>query len=434
MAMAVRSITGNQGLFLNPGTYAIEVQFERPAPHDVLLAGLARAGFADVELEPASENARVGGPALATIDENRFSTKPRAPSAFAAPVRLSPTTSAPTPAPAPAASPQQMIANAVLKAAKEPDASATAALHPSATAAAKATATARVPVATATKWPQQAVAPGAPGVIQNKFTSDINRFVPAVTYPQQVGPDGRNPYAGDPYYNPSTATAPTPLTGEPYDPATSDLGSGSSSPDDSSNTFDGSAETAPSESTSAADSPDAETAKFLASLDLSHCSVVSTDPQTPMFLCIPSHATIAGSRIGAAPPFVYRFIAHVPFPLLLKNGAGSWWRRIAPIQVDAYGPAPLQVIPFGLDSGKTYDVRFFSRDKKGSSRGDIGTLLEGFGFAPDILVLRRRNVRLPRRSNLSLSEWVASGVWKGPATLLTREEPFLFADVKAAAP
>jgi hypothetical protein len=157
-----------------------------------------------------------------------------------------------------------------------------------------------------------------------------------------------------------------------------------------------------------------------------------------MFLCRPATATVAGSIAGAAPPLTHRFLARLTKPVVAQNAPGSWWKKVQRLSLDSDQPLNFQSVPFTLDTGKTYDLRLLSRDRTAKHRGDVATLLESMGgprgsFQVDWLMLRRRDMRVPR-STSSTSEWLAGATWTGPRSVITREEPFHFADLKESQP
>lgn len=135
-------------------------------------------------------------------------------------------------------------------------------------------------------------------------------------------------------------------------------------------------------------------------------------------------------HVGAAGPEdpVYRVVARTPGRIVLRaSDALSWGaRRLA---VDPYGDVPVKVRPFILTPGETYDMVVLSRDRKARSRGDVWTLAEAMGFEPHAISLLQRDVHLPKRYASSYSRWVLVGTWAGPSTIVTAEEPLLFADV-----
>lgn len=127
---------------------------------------------------------------------------------------------------------------------------------------------------------------------------------------------------------------------------------------------------------------------------------------------------------------LFRFLGRLDKPVILSDVAGLSWTWIQKMTLDAFAPLGFRARPFALETGKVYEVRFLSRDKRAKARGDVSTLLEAVGLVSSHLFLVARNLRVPRRPNVSVSEWLAIGTWEKPASVTTVEEPFFFSDVQ----
>ena len=141
-------------------------------------------------------------------------------------------------------------------------------------------------------------------------------------------------------------------------------------------------------------------------------------------------ALIAGEAPGT---YVHRVVVRASSPLTLHVQPGWSWSVAHPLSFDPYAPAPKHVAAFPLVTGAMYDLKFFSRDKRARSRSDVAALLGHMGFHVQQLLLMGRNRRIPARPLISLSEWLAVGTWTLPSSLVTADDPFLFAEVRPVA-
>jgi len=139
------------------------------------------------------------------------------------------------------------------------------------------------------------------------------------------------------------------------------------------------------------------------------------------------------SGAGAPTEARVRFLARLRRPVMVQNKPGMSWLSIVPLAVDPYAPCLFTLSTKSLETGRTYDVRFFSRDKKAPRREDVARGLEGMGFDMDKLIAMRRNVTLPGRPGGGLTLWVGRGTWLRPDSLIVAEDPFFFEDAKPIA-
>lgn len=167
------------------------------------------------------------------------------------------------------------------------------------------------------------------------------------------------------------------------------------------------------------------------------CTLLNPGSRTPMYLCPPEKRGV----FGAASPTtrVCRFTAYLPRPLTIESAADLRFQAVhrlafdpsASLTDEPRGPR-LRMQPFPLVTGKVYDLRFLSRDKTARSKEAVKSLLDKMGFAPAEVMLLARNLRVPGRPATSLSEWLGVGTWRAPASIVTSDDPFYFAEVRPA--
>lgn len=89
----------------------------------------------------------------------------------------------------------------------------------------------------------------------------------------------------------------------------------------------------------------------------------------------------------------------------------------------------LQGRPWELRQGHTYEFRFLAREKTAPTRDAVRAGLVAMGFAPMKLLAIKKNMRLPRRPT-SLTLWYGVGQWAKPNSVVTRDDPFFFEEVR----
>ena len=167
------------------------------------------------------------------------------------------------------------------------------------------------------------------------------------------------------------------------------------------------------------------------------CTLLNPGSQSPMYLCPASSGRSSFGATAAPGTRVVRFVAHAARPVSLTSTDALRFQAIhklafdpsAPLQDEPRGPR-LRTQSFGLNTGVVYDLRFLSRDKTARSKEGVVALLDAMGFAPAEVMLLARNLRVPGRPATSLSEWLGVGTWRAPASIVTSDDPFYFAEAR----
>lgn len=399
---------------LQPGFYWAEITFDRPTDGDTVLAALRQVGFSEAYLEHRDPPPGYGVPARAAGIGLRAggmladSIKASALSSNAV-KRTAATSYAAQAAPATPPSP--------LKA--EASVSTQVSVKPADPLARQASASTQVSV---TQPPPPSPKAGAPAPVR-----DVVDRTPRAPREQAPPP-------------------PAPSTGEPYDPYR--FGT-----DEQDGTYSSAAtidEAPPAEyeaeaaDDAAYDAPSYGEPRPRMSSPTTRSvqpreDIVASAPGLPpvppgcvsvgpsMFLCAPS--TGAAKVAGARSTWRFPFIARLDRPVTLKNSEFARWTKAVALPFDPFAPMNFIVEPWTLDEGVVYGLRFLSRDRSVRSKNDVARILHSMGFDPVALFLAHRNMRVPRR-NASCTEWIGFGRWTGPATVVTTDDPFYFAEAR----
>jgi len=427
MAASVVTPLDDESVVLLPATYWIELEFDRPTPKADVLAALDQMGFVDVTLDQDTADQgglfRSGAAALlarsvlasapssalttpvtpsssvsqaikrmpvATSSSSPFVKKSTAAQTSSSALRT-PAAAAPTfrvPAPSTSFGPDSSTspsATAPAPASTAPtDASpAPGPLGPSAPDVSDADATTASPDASAAPTPD---ASAAPATLQPYFVD------PQTGLQYFVDPSSGQPYAIDPQSGQRYDV--DPQTGHAIIPAAN--------------------------TTTSATSPDAAAPSADVPYGADPSYALATDQIQGKVL----------DEVSGTSPWVYRFVARMPYTVTVSNVPGMFWKCIRTLIMDPWAEINFSVRPLPLKTNAVYELRFMSRDKKARARGDVCTLLEAMGFQPQKLLLFRKNVRIPRRPNVSVSEWLAIAKWVKAKSVTTSEDPFFFAEAK----
>lgn len=434
---------------LSPGVYRMTVAFARPpASEEALAKALGRLGFSDVAfdaLPPSADRVGAGLSALSTSATTRYAPLP------SSPLTTTPTTTSAAPVTSSAPLPSLATAAAVPPPPKPPP-------LPSLATAASA------PVTNAVELPKPPPMPSLSTAAAVKVSVDVPkpRFGPlgggssaptSTPSPAATAAASQASQAGQPYTDPATGYVYDPATGRWRDPKTgatydiktgqwydaqgnpmsgSPANGGGSSPGGSSDYVppnygapglgDLDASASPDQ---APEPPPPPSAKRPDGVPRS-CKNVSEDGK--VWLCPPS------AKIGAvaALPFAYTFVGKLVHASSLETSSAFEVRSVERLSIDPFQGLIKAAKHFPIEQSVRYDLRIFSRDKTAATRGDVSTLLEAMGWALGALMLVRRNVRIPSRPNVSVSEWIATGTWTLPDTLTVEHDPFFFLDVAPA--
>lgn len=133
---------------------------------------------------------------------------------------------------------------------------------------------------------------------------------------------------------------------------------------------------------------------------------------------------------------VIRFAAIVTQPTSVNDLECLRWRLMRKLRVSPYSGLVLVSQPFKTLNKSFYDLKFLSLDRPTTTREGHPTRehvvagLQKLGFQPCALMVVKRNVRLPGRPNMSLTEWIAFAQWTKPADVIADDRPFHFEDIK----
>ena len=130
---------------------------------------------------------------------------------------------------------------------------------------------------------------------------------------------------------------------------------------------------------------------------------------------------------GAASSF--RFVGVLKSETVLQDTADVRWDFAGEVRFDPFADIRKTVVPFPLEEGRIYDVRFISRMKAQATRQRVLEALAIMGFRPATLSCLKKNIRLEGRSGTDCALWCGRVVWEGPRTVLTVEDPLSFEDV-----
>lgn len=110
------------------------------------------------------------------------------------------------------------------------------------------------------------------------------------------------------------------------------------------------------------------------------------------------------------------------------------WIGATPIGFDPFADIRKNVVPFPLEGGRAYDVRFISRMKAQATRSSVLAVLALMGFRPLRLACLKKNMRLEGRRDVDCAVWCGAAIWEGPRTVLHAEDLLTFEDVAATGP
>lgn len=124
-----------------------------------------------------------------------------------------------------------------------------------------------------------------------------------------------------------------------------------------------------------------------------------------------------------------RFFGNLLRPITATNRPGMVWLLVHRMRSNPLADLKLQGRPWELRQGQTYEFRFLAREKSAPTRDAVRAGLVAMGFAPMKLLAIKKNMRLPRRPT-SLTLWYGVGQWAKPNSVVTRDDPFFFEEVK----
>ena len=130
----------------------------------------------------------------------------------------------------------------------------------------------------------------------------------------------------------------------------------------------------------------------------------------------------------------FRFVATLTRTFTPTNLTDMSWVFIRRLTLDPFADLKFQLTPFRLERGGLYEFRFFSRIKSNPTKDSVKETLALMGFSPMKLNLLKKNMRIPRRGNVSVCMWLGIGRWNAPNSVVTTEDPFFFENVKAVQP
>jgi hypothetical protein len=130
----------------------------------------------------------------------------------------------------------------------------------------------------------------------------------------------------------------------------------------------------------------------------------------------------------------FRFVATLTKTVKPQNLPDMSWVFIRRLAMDPFKDLSFQLTPYQLQRGAFYEFRFFSRQKSNPSKESVKETLAKMGFSPMKLNLLKKNMRIPRRGNVSVNMWLGYGKWSAPNSVVTTEDPFFFESVKEVSP
>lgn len=408
------TLSGDSPILLPEGHYWLELDFERPISKEVLLQALRQMGFDRIVLEP--ENVSFGAAS------SSFS-----PSAAVSPLRASTLASS--------ALQSTAASMAIPQTAPAPVASA---IRPSATTS-SAVATAATPIA-ASRAPTAPTAPSGPSSRQPASVATQATSRPVAATPAAQAP-AAPPKKGGGFLGPDQIPPegrPAPLSA-PMQEAPAEAATAAASSAPSATSAPGGGRDFPEEAP-APIALEASPAQSLASVEPDPAFRVAPAPpgaEVKKTSILP-WALAAGAAVAAIAlfageqepnPYAFKLTARLARPIAARNLPGLWWKSIHRLAIDPTEAVVYTIVPFQLTSGVTYDLRFMSRDKSGTTRASVLALMKTMGFSPCDALLVRRNVRIPGRPGTTLSEWLGVATWTGPNSYTTIEDPLLFVGV-----
>ena len=127
----------------------------------------------------------------------------------------------------------------------------------------------------------------------------------------------------------------------------------------------------------------------------------------------------------------YRFVGTLNRPIQLVNQPGrTEWLYVHRLSLEPFGELRLDLTPYRLEHGKTYELRFMSRLHSQPTRHLVRETLAQMGFLPIKLAALKKNMRLPGRPGASFTLWYGVATWQGPDSMVVADDPFYFEDVK----
>jgi hypothetical protein len=124
-----------------------------------------------------------------------------------------------------------------------------------------------------------------------------------------------------------------------------------------------------------------------------------------------------------------RFFGNLLHPITTQDRPGMVWLLTHRMRTNPLADLQLQGRPWELREGRTYEFRFLAREKTAPTRDAVKSGLVAMGFAPMKLLAVKKNMRLPRRPT-SLALWYGVGQWARPNSVVTRDDPFFFEEVR----
>lgn len=135
--------------------------------------------------------------------------------------------------------------------------------------------------------------------------------------------------------------------------------------------------------------------------------------------------------IGEIGTFKTRMLAELRTAIRTNDTPDIRWVSIIPVFVKPFEALILQIQPYQLRTGKTYEIRFLSRARSTATREAVERMLQAMGWRVDRLTAIKRHIRLPGRAGAQLSLWYGIGTWQKPDSVIVADDPFYFEDVRA---
>lgn len=135
-------------------------------------------------------------------------------------------------------------------------------------------------------------------------------------------------------------------------------------------------------------------------------------------------------------PIRYRFVGFLSQAIRTQDTSSVRWMYARPLSIQKTKPPSewdedlaLEVRPFPLETGRTYDLLFLARMRAQPTRSSVCDGLAMMGFSPIKISALKRSMRMKGRPGAGMTLWVAVGRWEGPASYINDEDPFYFEDV-----
>lgn len=132
---------------------------------------------------------------------------------------------------------------------------------------------------------------------------------------------------------------------------------------------------------------------------------------------------------ATGPAMKIRFVGRLTHAVVPTDTDAIHWHAIEPVTIDPFRPPPVlpsaPIVPFVLEAGAGYEMRFVSRVKARPTADDIADALDDMGF--DVRELIHLSQTEDDLGNLSI--WFGRAVWDGPMSVVTPNDPFYFEQV-----